>query len=90
MRQFKEFESSIDQIKQGGLNVRFQEGIYKRLNSQGYITRIDFAQYYREQQRLDKIELGYRREIADTESVLGAEHNIVLSLKSQLLSILDS
>jgi hypothetical protein len=90
MRQRRDLDYKIDQIKQDEPSPDFQEGTYRRLEAEGYITRVEFAQYHREKQRLDKIELEYRREILDIESVLGAEHSIVQYLKSLLSSILES
>jgi hypothetical protein len=90
MRQQRDLDYKIDQIKQDKLSQDFQDGTYRRLEAEGYIRRVEFARYHREKERLDKIELEYRREILDIQSVLGAEHSIVQYLKSLLSSILES
>ena len=77
----------LDSFHSGRHSLR-SESLYQSMLEEGYINMIDLPQAYRGEISLDKVELEHRREIADVESALGPDHDIVTLLKITLSTIL--
>lgn len=86
-KQPEDFQPIVNHINEHGSDVIFHDGNYKYLTGQGFVPRIDYGQYYRERQQLEKVERIYKREISDLSAALGTDHGIIESLKSQLSAI---
>src|SRR6266487_3568312 len=84
----KDLEHEICLVKQEKLDSLFGEGTFRHLFTLGHDLMVNFAEYYRESQKLDDVQQKYEQEIADIESVLGALHEIPSMLKSILSTIL--
>ena len=82
-----EFYREFDSFNHGRYFPSF-ESLYRSMLEEGHIQSLDLAQTYRGQVSLDKVELEYRKEIADVESALGHDHDVVAFLKRDFSSIL--
>lgn len=64
--------------------------LYSRLESQGYIESIDFVQYYRERQLLDRALDQYSRELESIKECFGEENGLYLRLAYRLALISEA
>ena len=63
--------------------------LFSLLNSLGSIQFIDFPQYYRERQLLEKAEASYRQEMEIVRLTFGENHFLYFILVSRLIGILQ-
>ncbi|KAJ6439093.1 mutator-like element [Purpureocillium lavendulum] len=81
-----EIESQIKDIREQD-DIVFRNSLYWKLNQRRLAFGVDFAQYYRERQLLDRAEMTYRRDIKATEILFGSHHPIHLAKKVDLSNI---
>jgi len=86
-KQPEDLQPIVGEILEHGSDVIFHDGNYQNLAGQGFVYRIDYGQYYREQQQFEKVEQTYKCEINDLSTALGADNSIIESLKTQLSAI---
>ena len=84
-----DLENRMNSVKETRITSAYWVGTYVQLDRQGHNMSMDYAQYYLEHLQLDKAEMVHRREIRDTGNSLGAEHDVVYILRSELISILE-
>ena len=87
LKQSRDLQEEIDMLGRK-LNWSYRGADFAVLWARGMINPIEFAHSYHSQGVLEIACENYKREIADTEDVLGNEHEIVISLKSSYSKIL--
>lgn len=85
-----ELANEIDRVRYGKLRSHPRQGVYNNSLYRGHIISSYAAggRYYLEKGTLDEAASHLKNEIADVESIVGVDHQIILVLKSSLTSVL--
>jgi hypothetical protein len=81
-REHRELEAEINLARRRISDI--PQNQLRNLCRRGYITSLGLAEHYRSRQEIERVELEYRREIADLLDVMGDSHPTTLNLKSTL------